>query len=73
MPEYCFSLTQTLREKCPYSLIFSGPYFPTFGLNSDQKNSEYGRFSDSDIFPYNNRVVDFVLIQENTCRRKLVF
>ena len=24
---------------------FSGPYFPAFGLNIDQKNSEYGHFS----------------------------
>ena len=23
---------------------FSGPYFPAFGLNTDQKNSEYGHF-----------------------------
>ena len=23
---------------------FSGPYFPTFGLNTDHKNSEYGHF-----------------------------
>ena len=24
---------------------FSGPYFPAFRLNTDQKNSEYGHFS----------------------------
>ena len=39
----------TLREKCPYSK-FSGPYFPTFGMNTqnkDQKNSEYEHFSRS--------------------------
>ena len=24
---------------------FSGPYFPAFELNTDQKNSEYGHFS----------------------------
>ena len=23
---------------------FSGPYFPAFGLNTDQKNSKYGDF-----------------------------
>ena len=23
---------------------FSGPYFPAFGLNRDQKNCEYGKF-----------------------------
>ena len=23
---------------------YSGPYFPTFGLNADQSNSEYGYF-----------------------------
>ena len=27
---------------------FSGPYFLAFGLNTDQKNSEYGHFSRSD-------------------------
>ena len=27
---------------------FYGPYFPVFGLNTDQKNSEYGHFSRSD-------------------------
>ena len=27
--------------------IFSAPYFPPFGLNADQKNSEYGHFSRS--------------------------
>ena len=32
---------------------FSGPYFPAFGLNTDQKNSEYGHFSRSCI----NRIV----------------
>ena len=26
---------------------FSGPYFPTFGLNTDKENSEYGHFSRS--------------------------
>ena len=27
---------------------YSGPYFPAFGLNTDQNNSEYGHFSGSD-------------------------
>ena len=31
---------------------YSGPYFPAFGLNTDQNNSEYGHFSRSDS---NNR------------------
>ena len=31
------------HEKCPYS-GYSGLYFPAFGLNSDQNNSEYGHF-----------------------------
>ena len=26
---------------------FFAPYFPTFGLNTDKKNSEYGHFSRS--------------------------
>ena len=29
---------------------FSGPYFPTFELNTDQKNSEQGHFSRSELF-----------------------
>ena len=32
--------------KCPYSEFF-GPYFPAFGLNTDQKNSEYRHLSRS--------------------------
>ena len=28
---------------------FSGPYFPAFGLNTDQKNCKYGHFSHSDL------------------------
>ena len=35
-----------LREKCSYSVFFC-PYFPVFGLNTDQKNSGYGHFSRS--------------------------
>ena len=27
---------------------FPGQYFPAFGLNEDQRNSEYGHFSRSD-------------------------
>ena len=27
---------------------FSGPYFPAFGRNTDQNNSEYGHFLRSD-------------------------
>ena len=34
----------TLRERCPYSEFFRS-VFPAFGLNTDQKNSEYGHFS----------------------------
>ena len=29
---------------------FFGPHFPAFGLNTDQKNSEYGHFSRSTTF-----------------------
>ena len=29
---------------------FSGPYFPAFGMNMDQKNSEYGPFLRSDFY-----------------------
>ena len=36
----------SLREKCPYSEFFWS-LFSTFGLNTDQKNFEYGHFSRS--------------------------
>ena len=38
--------------KCVRIWSYSGPYFPAFGLNMDQNNSEYGHFSRSDS---NNR------------------
>ena len=38
------TLSLSLREKCPYSEFFWS-VFPTFGLNADRKNSEYGHFS----------------------------
>ena len=28
---------------------YSGPYFPEFGLNTDQNNSKYGHFSRSSV------------------------
>ena len=34
-----------LRKNC--IRIYSGPYFPAFGLNADQNNREYGHFSRS--------------------------
>ena len=34
---------------------FFGPYFPAFGLNTDQKNFEYGHFSRSDIWMCHSR------------------
>ena len=30
---------------------YSGPYFPAFGLNTDQNNSEYGHFL---LYSYRN-------------------
>ena len=33
---------------------YSGPYFPAFGLNTDQNNSEYGHFSRSAMLPFYN-------------------
>ena len=53
-----------LRKKCPYSdlfwSVFSGPYFPAFGLNTDQNTSEYGHFLHS---------VDLINIAvDKTCR-----
>ena len=35
------------RVKSVHISSFSVPYFPTFGLNKDQKNSEYGHFPHS--------------------------
>ena len=40
----------SLLKKYPYS-EFSGLYFPAFGLNTDQKNSEYGQFLRSAYLP----------------------
>ena len=40
--------THSVRNICIQS--FSGPDFPTFGLNTDQKNFEYGQFSHSDYY-----------------------
>ena len=46
----------TMHKKCPYSEFFWSiffPYFPAFGLNRDQNNSEYGHFC---ISPYSVRM-----------------
>ena len=51
MPHHKFSVYVS-RIRCVKSVrirSFYGPYFPTFGLNTDQKNSKYGHFSRSDI------------------------
>ena len=29
---------------------YSGPYFPAFRLNTDQENSKYGHFSQSEFY-----------------------
>ena len=39
--------TFTLREKCPYTEFFSGPYFPVFGLNTGRHRPEKTRYLDS--------------------------
>ena len=36
-------IKETLREKCPNTEFFSGPYFPAFGLNTER----YSVFSPS--------------------------
>ena len=41
-----YSEAVSLHENCPYS-EFSGAYFSAFGLNADQKNSEFGHSSRS--------------------------
>ena len=41
---------------------FSGPCFPTFGLNTDHKNSEYGLFSRSDNFNFLNSCYNIISI-----------
>ena len=32
---YIYFVTYSLREKCPNTEFFSGPYFPVFGLNTE--------------------------------------
>ena len=49
MPTYAslLSVNVTLFLHCMKSVCirsYSGPYFPAFGLNTDQNNSEYGHF-----------------------------
>ena len=36
-----------LSEPCVRIRSFIGPYFPAFGLNTDQKNVEFGQLSRS--------------------------
>ena len=38
--------------KSVHTRSFSGPYFPTFGLNTDQKNLERGHFLRSVSFSF---------------------
>ena len=45
--------TPALRKKCRIWSC-SGPYFPAFGLNTDQNNSEYGHFSGSAEYSSDN-------------------
>ena len=40
---------------------FSGPYFPAFGLNTDETNSEYGHFLRS-VNSYHNLIISAVLL-----------
>ena len=42
-----FQYSNVLEMKSLSIWSFSGSYFPTFGLNTDQENSEYGHFSRS--------------------------
>ena len=47
---YCCKRVYLWNSHCVKSVCirsFSGPCLPTFGLNTDQKNSEYGHFSRS--------------------------
>ena len=48
---FLFSITFINSTHCVKSVgirSYSGPYFPAFGLNADQNNSEYGHFLRSD-------------------------
>ena len=45
--------TPALRKKCRIR-SYSGPYFPAFGLNTDQNNSEYGHFLGSAEYSSDN-------------------
>ena len=66
--QYIFELVTglALREKCPYSELLC-PYFPAFGLNMDQKNSEYGHF-------LRNLAIDFYILTKSitSCNKKLL-
>ena len=44
-----YSEKDPLKHLTPWkvSVFISNPYFPAFGLNTDQKNSEYEHFSNS--------------------------
>ena len=39
---------------------FSGPYFPAFGLNTNQKNSEYGNVSHGQFSKIANFMLDLI-------------
>ena len=38
---------------------FSGPYFPAFGLNKDQKNSKYGLFTQRKAANFSTSIYSF--------------
>ena len=43
-PEYSSSIADTYCVKSIQIRSISNPYFPVFGLNTDQKNSVFGQF-----------------------------
>ena len=47
MSKHTFEILRCLHR-------FSGQYFPTFGLYTDQRNSEYGHFSRSEFHDQNS-------------------
>ena len=47
---------------------YSGPYFPAFGLNTDQTNSEYGVFSRSAEHVWATASISFKLAKSRNNR-----
>ena len=70
------SIISTLREKCPNTEFFSGPYFPVLGLNTEiyggilQIQSEYSKTQTRRNFSRSAKIAKFCFLGGGkTCRR----